>query len=654
MGRNDDFYGNTGAVRAFIETCTEGVRWMTKLVQSVEDLTAQQESAAKDIGLEAAEDATRRQIELVNAAKDAYIKSGKEEVEALELAKNEKVAVLQKQLDEEIKLRDKYYKENQDLWKAQSEANFFKQALGLDKTDAQYRDEINKAWDNYLKQLSYIESLQSQIGSINKMTIKTVDESKAVTELTDKEKNALLKIEEDYQEARISLMEEGLEKEIAQIQLNFNKRIAQIKGNSKREQELREMYAQLMQREISEKEIEYAESEYDRVLNAEERQQKKKVDLIKKYSEISAINLTTSQITAESELEEEYRQGLINREEYEREKFELQKHYNEMALRNAIETAKVMIALMPDGAEKDRAIANLQKAHAELKALMASEFTGGLDSAEDWKKSWILAVKMVSETFNGIADIIGSSYERRIQAVDDEMEANEEAGERELERIQELADKGVITTEEAEARKRAAEEKTSRKNEELEKKKAALQTKQAKLEKAANIASTIMNTAVAVMKVWGQAGLFGAPMAAYVAAMGAIQLATIIAQPIPKYAKGTKGHKGGLAWVGDGGVSETVITSKGAFLTPDTPTLVDLPKGAKVIPYALDMETMKAMALNPNLQISKEEKTPININNDYTGLQKDIRDLKESQKRSMKQIAKLMKQQDYKRFAASV
>ena len=217
-----------------------------------------------------------------------------------------------------------------------------------------------------------------------------------------------------------------------------------------------------------------------------------------------------------------------------------------------------------------------------------------------------------------------------------------------------MSEKGAISEEEAEARKRAAEDKTAKKNEEIARKKAALQTKQAKLEKAANIISTIMNTAVAVMKAWSQGGIFAAPMAAMIAAMGAVQLATIVAQPIPKYAKGTKGHKGGLAWVGDGGVSETIITSKGAFLTPDTPTLVDLPKGAKVIPYALDMEAMKAMALNPNLLYSKEEKIPININNDYSGLQKDIRELTESQKRSMMQIAKLMKQQDYKRFSASI
>ena len=69
------------------------------------------------------------------------------------------------------------------------------------------------------------------------------------------------------------------------------------------------------------------------------------------------------------------------------EKFELQKHYNEMALRNSIETAKAMISLMPDGADKDEAIAKLRKQMAELKALMSTEFESG--SGDDWaSKKW--------------------------------------------------------------------------------------------------------------------------------------------------------------------------------------------------------------------------------------------------------------------------
>jgi hypothetical protein len=258
---------------------------------------------------------------------------------------------------------------------------------------------------------------------------------------------------------------------------------------------------------------------------------------------------------------------------------------------------------------------------------------------------------------SALSDFASTLYEGQIQKLEEQQEANEKASEADLARIEKLAETGAISEEEAEARKRAAEEKTAKQNEEIAKKKAALQTKQAKLEKATNIVTAIMNTAVAVMKAWSQGGIFAAPMAAMIAAMGAIQLATIVAQPIPKYAKGTKGHKGGLAWVGDGGVSETVITDKGMYLTPSTPTLVDLPKGAKVIPYALDMERMKARAndlegLMAYRQVN--ELPPITIENDYSGLQRDIKKLEESQRRGFKELSKAIKSQDYKRFSASI
>lgn len=74
------------------------------------------------------------------------------------------------------------------------------------------------------------------------------------------------------------------------------------------------------------------------------------------------------------------------------------------------------------------------------------------------------------------------------------------------------------------------------------------------------------------------------PFIAVAGAMGAIQLTTILATPRPKYAKGTKSHEGGLAIVGDGGRQEVVLMNGSAWLTPDKPTLVDIPKGAEVIP----------------------------------------------------------------------
>lgn len=77
------------------------------------------------------------------------------------------------------------------------------------------------------------------------------------------------------------------------------------------------------------------------------------------------------------------------------------------------------------------------------------------------------------------------------------------------------------------------------------------------------------------------------PLSIVIGAMGAIQVATILATPIPSYADGTQGndrHPGGAALVGDAGKHEVIMYSGKAWITPDTPTLVDIPKGAQVFP----------------------------------------------------------------------
>ena len=384
---------------------------------------------------------------------------------------------------------------------------------------------------------------------------------------------------------------------------------------------------------------------------------------IEKESKVAAKIALVNEAALQEELgalDLQYAKGLIKEEDYQKKKEDIVTKY-------AVEQAKASLAATkailedPNLSPESRLKLEEEIAQKEIdlaNAVRDAEISAAQQSTEAQRKkieSIADAIDQASQLMGALSNFVSTIYEGQVQKIEEEQEESEKASEAELARIEKMAETGAITTEEAEARKRAAEEKTAKRNEELEKKKAALQTRQAKLEKATNIIQTIMNTATGIMKAFAQGGMYATPIAAMIAAMGAVQLATIIAQPIPKYAKGTKGHKGGLAWVGDGGVSETIITNKGMYLTPDTPTLVDLPKGAKVIPYAIDMEVMKMGAVNPELKVySQNEKTPININNDYTGLQKDVRELKASQQKCFKQIAKIMKSNDYKRFAASV
>lgn len=198
---------------------------------------------------------------------------------------------------------------------------------------------------------------------------------------------------------------------------------------------------------------------------------------------------------------------------------------------------------------------------------------------------------VASDVVSNISDLVNTLFDGQIEKIEAEQEANTEAGEKEQERITQLVEKKVITEEEGEARKRAAEAQTQKKNEELEKKKAALQYKQAVFQKATDLAQAGISTALAITNALTTSPFpLGLAMAAIAGTMGAVQIATILATPIPKYAKGTDYHKGGPAIVGDGGRSEVVLFNGGAWLTPDKPTLIDMPAGAVVIPDVNDFD----------------------------------------------------------------
>ena len=71
-------------------------------------------------------------------------------------------------------------------------------------------------------------------------------------------------------------------------------------------------------------------------------------------------------------------------------------------------------------------------------------------------------------------------------------------------------------------------------------------------------------------------------LAGIIAGIGATQLAVVASQQIPQFKDGVRGFEGGMAIVGDGGVQEVIETKQGISLTPNTDTLVNLPKGANV------------------------------------------------------------------------
>lgn len=297
------------------------------------------------------------------------------------------------------------------------------------------------------------------------------------------------------------------------------------------------------------------------------------------------------------------------KEQYERKSAEIQQSY-------AMQTAKSAIALIEEQLKTENLSADeraklerqLVLAKAQLEQQMADNTIENIErvneadakSREQRIKNAQQWLQVAADSLNAINDLVGAVYDAKIQKVEEEQESNEEAGNAEQERISRMVEQKVITEEEGEARKRAAEAKTAKNNEELEKKKAKLKEKQAKFDKLNSIAQTGIATALSLMKLWVEPGWPAAiPMMAVVSALGAMQLATILATPLPKYAKGTDYHKGGPAIVGDGGVPEIITYGGSAWITPDAPTLVDIPAGASVIPNVADMDKSEFAVARP-------------------------------------------------------
>lgn len=83
--------------------------------------------------------------------------------------------------------------------------------------------------------------------------------------------------------------------------------------------------------------------------------------------------------------------------------------------------------------------------------------------------------------------------------------------------------------------------------------------------------------------------------------LGKLKVDKIGKWEVPKYAKGTKGHPGGLAVVGDGGGEELIRTPDGkTFLSPGTDTLIDLPKGSTVLPYGKTKQLLQDIPFYKN------------------------------------------------------
>ena len=213
----------------------------------------------------------------------------------------------------------------------------------------------------------------------------------------------------------------------------------------------------------------------------------------------------------------------------------------------------------------------------------------GLDATkttiENVKPSVEEIAEMVIDVTNTMSDLGNNLFERRIAQIDEEIRKEGEK-----------YDTLLRLAKDDEAEQKIIERNKEIRMRKLDEKKRREQIKQAKFEKAMNIAKGTAALALAIQYAYAHPTPtpFNIAQAAIVAALSAVELATIAATPIPSFATGgVMGHDG-KALINDGGQMEYVERGGKIMTAKNENALVDLKRGDVI---HKDFETMQRKSL---------------------------------------------------------
>jgi len=440
--------------------------------------------------------------------------------------------------------------------------------LRINASKITYTDE-NKSYDERFEALNkYIADSKANIIASANAEIET-ENNKYKTQSKNKKLSANDKIElEKLHTSQLNVITEKAKQE----QINI-----ESEGEKTRTSILNKQYEE--SKKALDNEIKMMETGYD-----------KEAAIRSKAATDSLVKLAT-----------EYKEGKISKEEYEAEKLKVTQEYINEELRLQLDLAKKEANLL-SGDEKKNKLKEIAQIEADISKNNIKNLEDQAKKDEDLKNKRIDNLNeyadKAKEGISAITGFVNALYEGEINKIEEDQQAYDDAAQAKIDKIEEQESKGVISAETATARKKVITDAQAKYDEEADKKKTALKKKQAIMDKVAAIAQASINTAIGITNALSK--VITIPLVPYIAAMGAIEIATIVATPLA-YKKGTPkgGHKGGDAVVGDGGKSEMLITSEGIFKTPSKPTFIpDLEEGAVVLP---DYNEATKLLLNSSL-----------------------------------------------------
>ena len=181
-------------------------------------------------------------------------------------------------------------------------------------------------------------------------------------------------------------------------------------------------------------------------------------------------------------------------------------------------------------------------------------------------------LELYKKFMDEIGNLVDAVLSKKLESIDAEIRAEENK-----------YDKLITLAGDDESKRAALEKQKEDKIAILEKRRLKQEQKIAKARKAFAIAEIAINTAIAISKAATLGPILGIPAVAWAKALGALQLAAVLATPIPQYKDGIESVPNDqVAMINDGGVKE-YVERDGKILTTSTKNaIVNLKKNDTV------------------------------------------------------------------------
>lgn len=461
--------------------------------------------------------------------------------------------------DKQRDLRDKASK--QDL------ANF-NQDLELEKKKSKnVADDPNKTYDTRLDALTdYLSASKELIDRNEQEQLKDAgDNTKSIYNVQVKAANDRLQVENEVNAS------------IVQINKEANTKLIQLLKAGAKEQE-----------DIEKETIaKYRDLEGDRLLVIEQN----KADAL-------------------SGLADQYKQGLISQESYENQRTDIERQSSQDSIKQQIITTQAIIDLQKGllvfgiGSGKDLAKSEQELTKQKI-ALSKQETDAKLQDAQKVKEARTqqhdLELQLANDVAEFVKTAVDAGYQNRINQLKDESDAVDKNTQQQLDAVsrsvgseKQKADQTALINAKAQQQKDVIAQKERK-----------IQHDQAVFDKAFNIAKALESVALSEVKALDYltnpltAPLYPA-IAALIGAIGAVNVATIIAQPIPAFKDGVRDKKtAGLGIWGEAGIELGVMPDGTAMLSPDKATLDYMPKGMNIFSH----KELMRMVSKPDLPV---------------------------------------------------